>query len=83
MMHEFTKAMMKRADTERFQLAFQKNPQCVVCGKAVPDLATAFLIERNDRLACAGPCTDEALKHVFVFAHSSRKGFRAMRRMLS
>ena len=80
MRHELQNALRKHADIERFRLAHAKNPNCVVCGNPVQVLETAFLLERNDRLACAGACTTEALRHVFVFAHSSRKGFRALRR---
>ena len=84
MIYELAKALDSRINdatiAERYQLARAKNPLCVVCAKPVETLDGALLLEQNERLAHPGSCTAEALRHAFVFAHSNRKGFRAMRR---
>jgi hypothetical protein len=80
MIHEITQAIATQAAKDRVQLAIAKNPRCVVCDTIVETPEAALLIERNDRLACAGACTTTALRHLFVFAHTSRKGLRAIKR---
>ena len=64
---------------DRYALAFQKNPLCVVCTKPLASPNGALLLERNDRLAHAGACSVEAIRHLFAFASRGLRGRRSLR----